>query len=184
VSHLRRDDLLTATRLASLVSGLVALTALVVRLVAASDARDWLGFSFPGLPSDLGEAASVFLTNLQLLAAVLTACLVAQLVGPAGAERAPERLARRCIVGVCDCVLVAGCAFHVVFVGSALGAYGSRTLGALLPHGPVELAAFSLALALYIAARRERLAAQRIVRTGAASVLVLALAALLEVLAQ
>ena len=51
---------------------------------------------------------------------------------------------------------------------------------AALPHGPVELAAYSLALALYLHGRRRRLPARGVVGVLALSVLTLALAAFLE----
>jgi hypothetical protein len=51
---------------------------------------------------------------------------------------------------------------------------------AMLPHGPFEVAAYSLALALYLQGRHRPLPAVRTTRTIAASVALLALAALLE----
>lgn len=183
MTELRARDLTTAAQLAALVSGLVALTALVVHLAAAQDARHWLGFTFPGLPREFDAARDIFLTNVRLLGSVLGACLVVQLVRGVRPANRVERAAQLGTVGMCDLVLISGCALHVLFVGSALGAYGDRTLGALLPHGPVELAAFSLGLALYLAARRERLAPGRFLSVGLACVAGLAIAALLEVLA-
>ena len=47
----------------------------------------------------------------------------------------------------------------MLVVGAAIGAYGTRMVGAMLPHGPVELAAYSLALALYLHGRRRALPA-------------------------
>ena len=47
-------------------------------------------------------------------------------------------------------VLLGGAiAANLIIVGASFGAYGTRMLRAALPHGPVELAAYSLALALY-----------------------------------
>ena len=51
---------------------------------------------------------------------------------------------------------------------------------ATLPHGPVEVAAYALALALYLQGRRRPLPAARMAATIVASVALLALAALLE----
>ena len=51
---------------------------------------------------------------------------------------------------------------------------------AMLPHGPVELAAFALALALYLQGRRRALPVRYLVTTGAISVMLLAGAAVLE----
>ena len=50
----------------------------------------------------------------------------------------------------------------MLVVGAALGGYGTRMVRAMLPHGPVELAAYSLALALYLQGRRRALPAARL----------------------
>ena len=50
-------------------------------------------------------------------------------------------------------------AANVLVVGAALGAYGERMVRAMLPHGPVELAAYALALALYLQGRSRALPA-------------------------
>jgi uncharacterized membrane protein SpoIIM required for sporulation len=53
---------------------------------------------------------------------------------------------------------------------------------ATLPHGPVELAAFALAIALYLKGRHHALALRQIAATAAVSLGLLACAALLEAL--
>jgi hypothetical protein len=53
-------------------------------------------------------------------------------------------------------------------------------LRATLPHGPFELAAYSLALALYLQGRRRPLPVQHVLDVAALSVAVLAVAAALE----
>ena len=63
---------------------------------------------------------------------------------------------------------------------AALGAYGSRMAGALLPHGPVELSAYALMGALYLHGRHAVLSGRAITTTAATSVALLALAAVLE----
>ena len=45
-----------------------------------------------------------------------------------------------------EALLAAAVAANVIVVGASFGAYGTRMLRAALPHGPVELAAYSLAL--------------------------------------
>jgi hypothetical protein len=77
-------------------------------------------------------------------------------------------------------VLGAGVAANVIVVGAGLGAYGTRMVLAVLPHGPVELAAYALALALYLEGRTRRLALAHILAIAALSVAALALAAGLE----
>ena len=51
---------------------------------------------------------------------------------------------------------------------------------ALMPHGPVELAAYSLAIALYLQDRRRNLPAAYVATVAAACVALLAIAAVLE----
>ena len=65
-------------------------------------------------------------------------------------------------------------------IGASFGAYGTRMVRAALPHGPVELAAYSLALALYLQGRRRPFPARRLLVVMALSVSTLALAAVLE----
>ena len=65
-------------------------------------------------------------------------------------------------------------------IGASFGAYGTRMVRAALPHGPVELAAYSLALSLYLHGRRRPLPARCVVAVLALSVSTLALAAVLE----
>jgi hypothetical protein len=180
---LERHDAVAAARLAAGATALVLLVAAAVRLAAAQHARELLGFEFPGLEPRVGEAVAILLNNARLLAAVLVACLVVQAARPQPEARGLERVVLRLIVGSCDVVLVAAAAFHVAFVGAAMGAYGQRTLAALLPHGPFELGAFALALAVYLAARREPVSRQRIVGIALVSLAGLVLAALLEVFA-
>jgi hypothetical protein len=171
-------DLFTAVRITGALLALAALTAVTVRLAAAGPARDLLGFGFAGTPARLGEAVAIFWNNLRLLAAVVLAAVVAQLAR----LEAPDRgAAIRAVLWLCDAVLIVAAAGHAVLVGSGVGAYGERMVLGLLPHGPVELAAFALGLALYVAARREQVAPWRFAALAAAGVVGLAIAAPMEV---
>ena len=59
-----------------------------------------------------------------------------------------------------ELLLAGAIAANVLVVGAALGAYGDADGRApMLPHGPVELAAYALALALYLQGRRRALPA-------------------------
>ena len=53
-------------------------------------------------------------------------------------------------------------------------------LRAMLPHGPVELAAYTLTIALYLHGRRQALPARQIAATIATSITLLAIAAVLK----
>jgi hypothetical protein len=78
-------------------------------------------------------------------------------------------------------VVIAGAVTgNVLVIGAAIGGYGTRMLVAMLPHGPVELAAYSLALGLYVRGRGRALPTGGIAIVACASVALLALAAALE----
>ena len=64
--------------------------------------------------------------------------------------------------------------------GVSFGAYGSRMTRAALPHGPIELAAYSLALGLYFQGRHCVLPARHILAVAVLSTALLAAAAALE----
>lgn len=175
-----RQDIPIATGVAFAVTGLVAVVALGVRLADAAAVREWLSFGFPGLPRTPAEAASIFANNARLDAATLVACVVARAAW-AGGDGRLETLTLRGVAVLCDVVLGVVCAFHIAFVGVALGAYGGRVAGAIVPHGPFELAAFALPLAVYIAARRGPVSLRRLGAAAATSLVLMAVAAILEV---
>ena len=124
-------------------------------------------------------AASIFLHNLRALAAVGGLLLIAQSAqwtarptSPHGRSATVRRLG--------EVLLGAAVAANLIVVGASFGAYGTRMLRAALPHGPVELAAYSLALALYRQGRTRALPARHVLAVVALSVAMLALAAVLE----
>ena len=84
------------------------------------------------------------------------------------------------VVSALDALVALQSAFNVCVVGAALGAYGTRMAAAMLPHGPLELAAFALALALYLRARQGPLAPRRLAAVAPACIALLVVAAALE----
>jgi pimeloyl-ACP methyl ester carboxylesterase len=157
----------------------VLLVALVVRAGFAASARRWLAFPFAGIPSSPAEAASIFIHNLRALAAVFGLLLVAQSGYWAGRTGRPGFVHRTlCRLG--EALLGAAVAANVIVVGASFGAYSARMVRAALPHGPVELAAYSLALALYLQGRSRPLPIRHVLAVAALSLSVLVLAALLE----
>jgi hypothetical protein len=170
-----RADLVALTRAAALVAGALlgaaALVALAVIVAGRAGAREALAFSFPELPRTAGEALGILLNNLRVLAGVLLAALV----GRAAATAFPP------LVYVCDGALALATLVHVVLIGAGIAAYGDRMVAALLPHGPLELAAFALALGLYVRVRRHPLPARVWAATAGAAVLLLTIAAPVEV---
>ena len=152
---------------------------LVVHLWFAAAARRWLAFPFAGIPARPSTAAIIFSHNLRALAAVCGLLLIAQSAyGPAGtAQPGPLHGTLRRLG---EALLGAAVAANLIVIGASFGAYGTRMLRAALPHGPVELAAYSLALALYLQGRRRRLPARGVFAVLALSVVMLALAAVLE----
>jgi len=170
-----------AARIAATLVGLAGVTSITVRLVAAAPARRWLGMTFPGVEPRTGVMLSILAHNIRMLAAVLIACAVAQVARQAAPDQGIERFATCAAARACDVVIVATAVAHALLIGAGVGAYGGRVVIGLLPHGPVELITFSLALALYCGARREPIAPQRWVIVASTCVLGLTAAALLEV---
>ena len=119
-----------------------------------------LGYTFRGVPARPDVAIGIFAHNLRAILGVFGLLLVAQIAARAtgGAGRA-QRVT--IMVGEADPRRRVA-STNVLVVGAALGAYGPRMVLAMLPHGPIELAAYSLALGLYLAgpatsaARRSR----------------------------
>ena len=161
--------------------GAIAVAA-IVRAGWAAETRRLLGFRFAGVPARLDTAASIFAGNARLLAAVFAAILVAQSPWLAGGNARRGRVMSALTAAV-DTVLALAVAVNVALVGAALGAYGDRMALAMLPHGPLEVAAYALALAVYLHARREPIAARRILAVGAMCLALLGVAALLETFA-
>jgi hypothetical protein len=152
------------------------IAAVVVRLALAGQARRWLGYRFPGVPAHVSTAVWILGHNARGLAGVLGLLMVAQL-----AARSPDAARAQLVLRSAGEVVIAGAiAANVLVIGSAIGGYGARMLVAMLPHGPVELAAYSLALGLYLSGRRRALPAARMAVVACGSVALLALAAALE----
>jgi hypothetical protein len=146
-----------------------------VAIMAPGWARDWLGFKFPGLAARPAVAVGIFAHNLRSLSGVFVLLIFARL-----APRAPDGRTARLTVRLGELFLAGAITANVVTVGTAVGAYGGRMVMALMPHGAVELAAYSLALALYLTDRRRNLPAAYVATAGAACVALLAIAAVLE----
>jgi hypothetical protein len=151
--------------------------ALIVHLALAAAVRHWLAFPFTGIPARAAIAASIFFHNLRALAAVWGLLLIAQsALWNAGVPGWASQVLRRSG----EVLLGAAVAANVLVVGASLGAYGPRMLRATLPHGPLEVAAYSLALALYLQGRRRSLSLRLVFPVAALSIAALALAAVLE----
>jgi hypothetical protein len=163
-----------ALRAASALVGVAAVAAVVTALGFAFPARTWLSFRFTGVPHEPLAAAAVFTNNAGLLGAICAFCVLVQALR--GEQTALGRLAR---LGS-DATVVALGVVNASLVGVAVGAYGARAVRALLPHGPVELAGFSLALALYAAVRRDSASVREACGLAASALTLLALAAVLE----
>ncbi|HEY4993534.1 MAG TPA: hypothetical protein VII33_15780, partial [Nakamurella sp.] len=113
--------------------------AVVVHVTAASGARALLGFAFPANPHGSGAAWSIFTANLRLAMAPLAGALVLAL---ADRDRRGYTTGR----GLLDAILTIVVAVNVMIVGAGFGAYGTRMIRYTLPHGPIELAAYSCAI--------------------------------------
>ena len=170
------SELASTAALVALVAMLTAvLVALVVHCFFGSAVRRALGLTFTGLPArTLNEWWSVFSWNLRHLIAPLAAAGLVWLRGPR-----PSRLSL-CFETVIGLFVLEQVAVNALYVGMALGAYGLRTTWWLAPHGPVELAAYATALAIWVQALRGRLPLRLGLHGAAVSVLLLAAAAAIE----
>lgn len=159
-----RDAVVEGTLLCAVAAtGLTALVAAAVWSAGLSeDARRLLGFGFGGLPGGAGAGIEIALHNAQLAAVALVAARLAPYVGPVA-------------IGL-DVLLGGLLALNAGLLGVAFGGYGGRLLAAVWLHGPLELAAFSLAGGVYLAGRARRLSG-RALAVAAASVGLLLLAA-------
>ena len=119
--------------------------ALAVHAWFAAAARRWLAFPFAGIPARPAEAASIFIHNLRALAAVGGLLLIAQSAYWTAGTAQPGPL-HGMLRRFGEALLGAAVAANVIVIGASFGAYGTRMLRAALPHGPLELAAYSLAL--------------------------------------
>jgi hypothetical protein len=174
-----RDTSKVAAGIAGALMIATFVTALVVDAGFAAPARRWLAFDFAGLPARPAEAVSIFRHNLGALLAVAGLLVITQTQYWAGETRPgrSHRLVRR----AGEALLSGAIAANVAVVGASFGAYGARMIRAALPHGPLELGAFSLALGLYMKGRHHPIPVGLMVVGGALSVAGLAIAALLEV---
>ncbi len=154
-------------RVATAACAVCLAVALCVTLAGEREtARAQLGFGFPSAPRQLGEAAAIGVHNARYGAAVLLASLA---VGWTPALRP-----------LLDAALAALLGFNAGAIGLSLGAYGTRLLEAIVLHGTLELAAFALAGGAYLRARRGALGPCALLGAGAASLVLLATAALVE----
>jgi hypothetical protein len=168
---------LLTLRVAAVLLAASAATSGVTRIAAAERARRWLDYPFTGVPARIRDAVAIFAHNARALLGVFGLLLIAQLAarapgGPSRAQRATRAVGELLIAG-----LVAA---NVLAVGASLGAYGERMARAMLPHGPVELAAFSLGLALYVQGRDRPVSVRHLAGTAVISMGLLFAAALLE----
>jgi hypothetical protein len=166
-SSLARHAARAAVAMLALIAGIGVF---VWALGAGDEARELLGFRFDRPARHPCDAIGVAATNLRLVAAALVA---------AWGVRICPRLRLPL-----DITLAAVLALNTVAAGVALGAYGSRLLGAVAPHGPVELAGFALAGGAYLAARAGEPGAGRLARAAGGAVVLVAAGAALETYVQ
>jgi hypothetical protein len=158
-----------------------AAIAIAVALAFAPEVRAELRWTFPGVPGTFATAASIFATNAMKLIGVWGATLIVQApwIGVQASAVRPGRAARTARL-LCDVVGIYSATRNLLMLGLGLGAYGERLALATLPHGPIELLAFSLSAVLYLRARRGPLPAGVARPLVICSALALAAAALLE----
>jgi hypothetical protein len=153
----------------------VGLVAVVIHLFFVHYARRSVDLTMAGLPRrDFGEWWQLFSWNLRHLIVPLAAT---GLVWLRGAR--PSRPALWFEAAVALFVLEE-VAVNVLWIGEAVGGYGLAATWWLAPHGPLELAAYATALAIWIQALRRRLTLRLAAQGAGASVAMLAVAAAIE----
>jgi Stage II sporulation protein M len=167
---------LTATVGATATAGSM-LVAGAVHVAIGAPVRERLGYTFRGVPARPDVAIGIFAHNLRAMLGVFGLLLVAQITERTAGD--PGR-AQRATVMAGELILAGVVSANVLVVGAAVGAYGRRMVLATLPHGPIELAAYSLAPGLYLQGRRRALPGAHVAKVAALSVALLAFAAALE----
>lgn len=141
-------DMKALGRLFAALLSIVAAVALVTAVCAGGPVRALLGFGFGHVRRDAAAALSIFDNNIELLCVPLAMAVILQ------ARRQLERpRGRRQYTLFCDVVAIAPAIKNAIIVGLAVGAYGTRMVLAMLPAGPVEIAAFAVAGYVYLASR-------------------------------
>lgn len=79
-----------------------------------------------------------------------------------------------------DACVIAVYALNAALIGVAIGAYGEQTLRVLALHGPLELAALSVAGGTYLTARRGLVTRLALCRAAASSAALLIVAGVIE----
>lgn len=133
---------------------LTGLLAGITRLLASAAARDVLDLDFPGVPATPGSAASIFVSNVSLVAVVAIATVVVGSVRRGLQRGTNSRRAAILYTTFFDLLLALPTVTSIGVVGLGVGGYGERMVRMILPHGIIELAGFALALAVYVDARR------------------------------
>lgn len=173
------------TRVAVVVATPALIAAAIVACGVGPQARQWFGFTFAGVTPQLATAGRIFANNARLACGVGLAALVWQLVRSRSdrLEASTQPSVVRRVPIACDVVLMLVLTVNSVVVGAAIGAYGWRMVMATLPHGPVEVAGYCVALNLYRCAREHPVPGRTWAWASGLTLSLLAVAALLETFA-
>jgi uncharacterized membrane protein SpoIIM required for sporulation len=149
---------------------LIALAAVAMLMLSRARARELMPLAFGHVHRSVGTALSIALDNTRVALVPLSLSLVAH--------------QGRAIRALGDSLAGAMLLFNAAELGSAVAGYGARTLVALAPHAPLELAAYSAAGAAYLAGRHQPLEPARLAALAAACAVLLLVAAVLETYVQ
>jgi hypothetical protein len=160
--------------------GLAAYYAIVTRLAFAGSARGLLSVHFASVPDRPSQAVAIWLHNSRVVLGV--AAWVAGRWGVRALTSDGLRGAERIPLWIADGILFTWATGMSFAAGVLIGAYGTRQLRVFWPYAPVEVAAWALMLAVYIGVRCGSGAWRQTVGGLVMVELLLALAAVLEVL--
>jgi hypothetical protein len=170
-----------AARLAGVLLALTLAVALCTHLAFVGPARRILAVHFAVVPHEARQAVVIWLHNTRILLGFVVFLVCAKFT-QATPPRARSLTAwfERLLLRVCDALVCVWALGTATLAGVLLGAYGARQLRVFLPDGPVEMAAWALLIALYIDVRRERASLKACAARLAVVLVLLTLAAVLE----
>jgi hypothetical protein len=158
---------------------LIAPLALAAAVIDPRRERAQLRYGFAHVPHTGAQMLAILGSNLTVLLVFLVMAVLVQSRRACRTTRG-----RRVYVGYCDLIVILPVLHNLVLaIGTGVGAYGWRMVIAMLPAGPLELAAYALAASVYLRSRRTQFSPREIetpTAVAALSVALLAVAAGVE----
>jgi len=127
----------------------------------------------PATAGSPGDAATIFLNNLEICALLVAATLLQ----PRGVPTLAPGFLPLWLTDLAVGLLIT---LNLVAIGGVVGALGLQAAARMVPHAPLELGGYLIVLLAYLRARRGALRRREALRAFALGVALLACAALVE----